>query len=75
MTFPSIKVLFPLLMATAVLAAPASAHDLEQKRTISLSATGAVKTTPDKVDISTGVTRDLVGDWYAREIKLLGYSF
>ena len=58
MTFPSPKVLLPLLMAASLLAAPASAHDVEQKRTISLSATGAVKTTPDKVDISTGVTSE-----------------
>jgi uncharacterized protein YggE len=39
-------------------AAPALAHDQAEKRTISLSATGAVKTTPDKVDISTGVTSE-----------------
>jgi uncharacterized protein YggE len=37
---------------------PALAHDEPDKRTISLSATGAVKTTPDKVDISTGVTSE-----------------
>ena len=48
-----------MLVATGLpLAAPAAlAHeDKEDKRTISLTATGAVKTTPDKVDISTGVT-------------------
>jgi uncharacterized protein YggE len=37
---------------------PALAHDEPQKRTISLSATGAVKTTPDRVDISTGVVSE-----------------
>ena len=36
---------------------PASAHDNGQpKRFIAISATGTVKTTPDKVDIATGVT-------------------
>ena len=58
MTFPSPKAFLPLLMTASLLAAPASAHDVEQKRTISLTATGAVKTTPDKVDISTGVTSE-----------------
>jgi len=48
-----------LFLAFALLpAAPALAHDEAPKRTISLSATGAVKTTPDKVDISTGVTSE-----------------
>jgi len=37
---------------------PALAHDEPQKRTISLVATGAIKTTPDKVDVSTGVTSE-----------------
>jgi uncharacterized protein YggE len=37
---------------------PALAHEQAQKRTISLSATGAVKTMPDKVDITTGVTSE-----------------
>jgi uncharacterized protein YggE len=38
--------------------APATADDQDDtpKRFISLSGTGAIKTTPDKVDISTGVT-------------------
>ena len=58
MTFPSPKAFLPLLMTASLLAAPASAHDVEQKHTISLTATGAVKTTPDKVDISTGVTSE-----------------
>ncbi|MGH9806756.1 MAG: SIMPL domain-containing protein, partial [Terriglobia bacterium] len=39
-------------------ALPAVAHDEPDKRTLSLTATGAVKTTPDKVDISTGVTSE-----------------
>ena len=48
-----------VLLAFASLQAPvALAHDAPDKRTISLSATGAVKTTPDKVDISTGVTTE-----------------
>lgn len=39
-------------------APPARAHDEVQKRTISLVGTGAIKTAPDKVDISTGVTSE-----------------
>jgi len=57
----SLKHPLPLcvLLAFATLQAPLSrAHDASDKRTISLSATGAVKTTPDKVDISTGVTTE-----------------
>jgi uncharacterized protein len=52
--------LLPLLalMAFSLQSPVALAHDAPQKRTISLSATGAVKTTPDKVDISTGVTSE-----------------
>lgn len=52
--------LLPLLalMAFALQPPVALAHDAPQKRTISLSATGAIKTTPDKVDISTGVTSE-----------------
>ena len=52
-----------VLFAFAIIAAvsffallPASAHDNGPKRTISLSATGTASTTPDKVEISTGVT-------------------
>ena len=46
-------------MALAPLqAAPALAHDQPEKRTIALVATGAIKTAPDKVDISTGVTSE-----------------
>jgi uncharacterized protein YggE len=60
MLLPSPKSLLALsLFALLPLqAAPAIAHDEAQKRTISLSATGAVKTTPDRVDISTGVTSE-----------------
>jgi uncharacterized protein YggE len=47
-----------LLAFTPLQALPALAHDGPDKRTISLSASGAVKTTPDKVDISTGVTTE-----------------
>lgn len=46
-------------MALALLQAPpALAHDQPDKRTLSLAASGAIKTTPDKVDISTGVTSE-----------------
>ncbi|MGH6825185.1 SIMPL domain-containing protein [Methyloceanibacter sp.] len=44
-----------LLIFTALPVNMASA-DEAPKRTISLAATGAIRTTPDKVDISTGVT-------------------
>ena len=46
-----------LLASVLPIDAPAYA-DEPNKRTISLAATGAVKTTPDKVDISTGVTTE-----------------
>ncbi len=47
------------LLASAVAAqAPDARADEPDKRTLSLSATGAVKTTPDKVDITTGVTSE-----------------
>ncbi|MGA7457032.1 MAG: SIMPL domain-containing protein [Methyloceanibacter sp.] len=60
MPLPSYKCLaFASLFVLAPLQAlPALAHDEPDKRTISLSASGAVKTTPDKVDISTGVTTE-----------------
>jgi uncharacterized protein YggE len=51
-------VLFLFLAFATVQSAPVLADDEAPKRTISLSATGAVKTTPDKVDISTGVTTE-----------------
>jgi uncharacterized protein YggE len=47
-----------LLLALAPVALPASAHDQPDKRTISLSASGIVKTTPDMVEIATGVTSE-----------------
>jgi hypothetical protein len=61
MSLPSPKyplALFLLLASAPLQAPPALAHDQPEKRTISLSATGAVRTTPDKVDISTGVTSE-----------------
>ena len=57
----TIRILALLLLAALSLPAmtqPGLAHDREQKRTLSLSGTGAVKTTPDKVDIMTGVTSE-----------------
>jgi uncharacterized protein YggE len=57
----SCKFIAPILaLLASVLSAQASEDFADQpdKRTISLSATGAVKTTPDKVDISTGVTTE-----------------
>jgi uncharacterized protein len=49
-----------LIVLLSLAAAPpgAVAHEHEDKRTISLAATGTVKSPPDKVDISTGVTSD-----------------
>ena len=44
------------LLAAAPLASPARAHDEPQRRTITISAAGAVKTKPDQVEITTGVT-------------------
>ena len=61
MSLPSPKYLFSLLLLVAfapLQAAPALAHDQPEKRTISLVASGAIKATPDKVDISTGVTSE-----------------
>ena len=61
MASTSPKYLLALLACVALTPLQASlalAHDEPQKRTISLVATGAVKTTPDKVDISTGVTSE-----------------
>jgi uncharacterized protein len=51
---------YPLALALALapVALPASAHDQPDKRTISLSASGTVKTTPDMVEIATGVTSE-----------------
>ena len=47
-----------LLAAAPLQPLPALAHDHIEKRTLSLTASGAIKTTPDKVDISTGVTSE-----------------
>jgi len=55
MRFTAKTAALALLVAAIATAAPARADDTP-KRTISLSATGAIKTPPDKVDISTGVT-------------------
>jgi len=55
MRFTAKTAALALLVAAIAAAAPARADDTP-KRTISLSATGAIKTPPDKVDISTGVT-------------------
>lgn len=55
---PSPKYLLALLLAAAAPAPQASAHDQPEKRTISLSATGTIKTTPDMVEIGTGVTSE-----------------
>ena len=51
----------PLLLAAALLAAaslpaPAFSHDAPDRRSVSISATGTVKTKPDQVSISTSVT-------------------
>jgi uncharacterized protein len=61
MSLPSPKyplALLLLLVSAPFQALPALAHDQPEKRTISLVASGAIKTTPDKVDISTGVTSE-----------------
>ena len=55
----SYKFIAPMLVLL-VAARPlgAALADGPDRRTISLTATGAVKTTPDKVDIATGVTTE-----------------
>jgi uncharacterized protein YggE len=59
MSLPSSKSLFALsLLALISTQAPALAHEETDKRSISLAASGFVKTTPNKVDISTGVTSE-----------------
>jgi hypothetical protein len=63
MSLPSPKSFLALLLLVAftpLQAVPALAHDQPEKRTISLVASGAIKTTPDKVDISTGVTSEAI---------------
>ena len=56
----SLKLIVPALalLASGLFLAPAAQADEPDKRTLSLSATGSVKTTPDKVDITTGVTSE-----------------
>lgn len=58
---PKIPTLAFLLVAASALPAMtqhALAHDSEHKPTLTLSATGDVKTTPDTVSIATGVTSE-----------------
>ena len=57
MAHTPLRYLLALLLSAASLA-PAAAHDRPEKRTISLSASGVVKTTPDMVEIATGVTSE-----------------
>ena len=60
-TSPKYLLAVLVLMACSPLqASTALAHDEAPKRTISLVGTGAIKTTPDKVDISTGVTSEAI---------------
>lgn len=57
----TLKFIAPMLALLALfltVEAPDALADAPEKRTISLSATGAVKATPDKVDITTGVTSE-----------------
>jgi uncharacterized protein len=49
---------FSLLALLALQSSPSFASDQPDKRTLSLTGSGAVKTTPDKADISTGVTSE-----------------
>lgn len=59
MTLPLARLLVFAFLAVAVsLAASPALADKSETRTISLSATGTVKATPDKVDITTGVTSE-----------------
>jgi uncharacterized protein YggE len=48
--------LLALALAAAIHSSPASAHDEPQRRTVTISASGTVKTKPDQVEITTGVT-------------------
>ena len=54
--FRSLAALSLMLAATVVPGLVRADDDKDHKRTISLTAAGAIKTAPDKVDISTGVT-------------------
>jgi uncharacterized protein YggE len=60
MLLPSSKYLlaFAVVLAPLLQPLPALAHDHIEERTLSLTASGAIKITPDKVDISTGVTSE-----------------
>lgn len=62
MTHPLPQYLLALLLSVASLAPAATpqaaAHDQPEKRTISLAATGTIKTTPDMVEIAAGVTSE-----------------
>ncbi len=61
MPLPSPKFMLALLSLLALAplhAVPALADAQPDKRTISLAASGAVKTAPDKGDISTGVSSE-----------------
>jgi len=53
-----ISALLILASATASFTAKAVADDEPFRRTLTLAATGAIKTTPDKVEIATGVTSE-----------------
>ena len=56
---PTYPLALLLLLASAPLQPlPARDRDQSDKRTMSLTASGAIKTTPDKVDISTGVASE-----------------
>jgi uncharacterized protein YggE len=50
--------LLAFLLAAASVAPQAAAHDQPEKRTISLAATGTIKTAPDMVEIAAGVTSE-----------------
>ncbi len=72
----SLKILSPMLafLAASIPFAPSTAQaDKGEKRTISLSATGTVKATPDKVDITTGVTSEgqTAGDALAKNTEAM----
>ena len=54
--FRSLVALSLMLAATVVPGLVRADDDKDHKRTISLAAAGSIKTAPDKVDISTGVT-------------------
>jgi len=57
-SFKFIAPMLALLASALTFQATDARAEAPDKRTISLSATGAVETTPDKVDITTGVTTE-----------------